>query len=86
MRQRVTFIHKPGSAVNPGSLRISDTSLKGPNVEAAREDRITLALDELPSELHTILDCPGGTFLGAGVKTVVLFFDKGAPTKKVWYY
>jgi hypothetical protein len=29
--------------------------------------------------LHTILDCPGGTFLGAGVKTVVLFFEKGAP-------
>ncbi|MCT7969703.1 type I restriction-modification system subunit M [Laspinema sp. D1] len=27
--------------------------------------------------LHTILDCPGGTFIGAGVKTVVLFFDKG---------
>jgi len=36
--------------------------------------------------LHTILDCPGGTFLGAGVKTVVLFFNKGAPTRKVWYY
>jgi len=36
--------------------------------------------------LHTILDMPGGTFLGAGVKTVVLFFDKGAPTRKVWYY
>lgn len=36
--------------------------------------------------LHTILDCPGGTFLGAGVKTVVLFFEKGAPTRKVWYY
>ena len=36
--------------------------------------------------LHTILDCPGGTFQGAGVKTVVLFFDKGAPTRKVWYY
>ncbi|MBC7979800.1 MAG: N-6 DNA methylase, partial [Armatimonadetes bacterium] len=32
------------------------------------------------------LDCPGGTFIGAGVKTVVLFFDKGAPTRKVWYY
>ena len=27
--------------------------------------------------LHTILDCPGGTFIGAGVKTVVLFFNKG---------
>jgi len=36
--------------------------------------------------LHTILDCPGGTFQGAGVKTVVLFFDKGAPTRKIWYY
>lgn len=29
---------------------------------------------------------PGGTFTGAGVKTVVLFFEKGLPTKKVWYY
>ncbi len=36
--------------------------------------------------LHTILDCPGGTFIGAGVKTVVLFFEKGAPTRKVWFY
>ncbi len=36
--------------------------------------------------LHTILDCPGGTFQGAGVKTVVLFFEKGAPTRKTWYY
>jgi type I restriction enzyme M protein len=36
--------------------------------------------------LHTILDLPGGTFTGAGVKTIVLFFEKGKPTKKVWYY
>ncbi len=36
--------------------------------------------------LHTVLDLPGGTFTGAGVKTVVLFFDKGKPTKKVWFY
>ena len=36
--------------------------------------------------LHTILDCPSGTFTGAGVKTVVLFFKKGAPTRKIWYY
>ena len=36
--------------------------------------------------LHTILDCPSGTFIGAGVKTVVLFFNKGEPTRKVWYY
>ena len=36
--------------------------------------------------LHTILDMPQGTFLGAGVKTVVLFFDKGVSTKNIWYY
>lgn len=36
--------------------------------------------------LHTILDLPGGTFTGAGVKTVILFFDKGTATKKIWYY
>lgn len=38
------------------------------------------------SSLHTVLDCPQGTFLGAGVKTVVLFFEKGSPTRKIWYY
>ena len=36
--------------------------------------------------LHTILDCPAKTFLGAGVKTIVLFFTKGEPTQKIWYY
>jgi type I restriction enzyme M protein len=36
--------------------------------------------------LHTILDCPGGTFIGAGVKTVVLVFQKGTKTRKIWYY
>ncbi len=37
-------------------------------------------------KLHTVLDLPAGTFTGAGVKTVVLFFTKGEPTKKIWYY
>ena len=36
--------------------------------------------------LHSILDCPGGTFIGAGVKTVVLFFERGRSTKDIWYY
>lgn len=36
--------------------------------------------------LHTVLDCPAKTFLGAGVKTVVLFFTKGEPTQNIWYY
>lgn len=36
--------------------------------------------------LHTVLGCPAKTFLGAGVKTVVLFFTKGEATQKIWYY
>ncbi|PKI01919.1 N-6 DNA methylase [Glaciecola sp. 33A] len=36
--------------------------------------------------LHTVLDCPGGTFIGAGVKTVVLFFTKGEATQSTWFY
>jgi len=35
--------------------------------------------------LHTVLDLPSGVFQ-AGVKTVVLFFKKGEPTRKVWFY
>ena len=41
-------------------------------------------LDEC--NLHTVLDLPSGVFSGAGVKTVVLFFEKGKPTEKIWYY
>lgn len=36
--------------------------------------------------LHAVLDLPGGVFAGAGVKTVVLFFKKGTPTGKIWFY
>ena len=36
--------------------------------------------------LFAVLDLPGGVFIGAGVKTVVLFFEKGKPTETVWYY
>jgi type I restriction enzyme M protein len=59
------------------------------NTFLSNTDNASVALRKLLLEscnLHTILDCPGGTFLGAGVKTVVLFFEKGAPTRKVWYY
>lgn len=39
--------------------------------------------------LHAVLDLPAGVFKAnssAGVKTVVLFFKKGQPTKDIWYY
>ncbi len=59
------------------------------NTFLSNTDNASTSLRKLLLEscnLHTVLDCPGGTFLGAGVKTVVLFFYKGAPTRQVWYY
>ena len=59
------------------------------NTFLSNTDNASVSLRKLLLEscnLHTVLDCPGGTFQGAGVKTVVLFFDKGTPTRKVWYY
>src|SRR6056297_2311508 len=59
------------------------------NTFLSNTDNASISLRKLLLEscnLHTILDMPGGTFLGAGVKTVVLFFQKGEPTKEIWYY
>jgi len=59
------------------------------NTFLSNTDNASVSLRKLLLEncnLHTILDCPGGTFQGAGVKTVVLFFEKGSPTRKTWYY
>lgn len=59
------------------------------NTFLSNTDNASVSLRKLLLEncnLHTVLDMPGGTFQGAGVKTVVLFFEKGKPTKKVWFY
>ncbi len=59
------------------------------NTFLSNTDNASVSLRKLLLEncnLHTVLDLPGGTFTGAGVKTVVLFFEKGAPTRKVWFY
>ncbi|KAJ0366733.1 hypothetical protein COL154_003613 [Colletotrichum chrysophilum] len=55
MRQRITFIHKPGNGVPFEALEVSDAGVKGPEIEAVREDRVTLALEELPAELSQLL-------------------------------
>lgn len=36
--------------------------------------------------LHTILRLPTGIFYAQGVKANVLFFQKGSPTKEIWFY
>lgn len=59
------------------------------NTFLSNTDNASVSLRKLLLEscnLHTVLDCPSGTFQGAGVKTVVLFFEKGCPTRRVWFY
>jgi type I restriction enzyme M protein len=59
------------------------------NTFLSNTDNASVSLRKLLLEscnLYTVLDLPGGVFAGAGVKTVVLFFEKGSGTKKIWYY
>ncbi|MCJ7553557.1 MAG: type I restriction-modification system subunit M [Ignavibacteriaceae bacterium] len=59
------------------------------NTFLSNTDNASTSLRKLLLEncnLHSVLDLPGGVFAGAGVKTVVLFFEKGSATKNVWYY
>lgn len=59
------------------------------NTFLSNTDNATIAIRKSLLEncnLHTVLDLPGGTFTGAGVKTVVLFFEKGKPTRNIWFY
>lgn len=58
------------------------------NTFLSNTDNASISLRKLILDncnLHTILDLPRGVF-SAGQQTVVLFFEKGRPTKKVWYY
>jgi hypothetical protein len=56
MRQRITFIHKPQDALPPTSIAVASASLAVPSLKAAREDRITFGLDELPEEVRLVLE------------------------------
>lgn len=68
---------KPGGRA---AVVIKNTVLSNGDATALRKELLTTC------NLHTVLDCPQGTFQGAGVKTVVLFFEKGAPTRDIWFY
>jgi len=59
------------------------------NTFLSNTDNASLALRKQLLEecmLTAVLDLPSGTFIGTGVKTVVLFFEKGRPTDSTWYY
>ncbi|CAK7220353.1 protease B nonderepressible form [Sporothrix bragantina] len=54
MRVRTTFFHRPESPVDPAQLRVGAT-LTGPTIDAAREDRVTISLDDVPATLARVL-------------------------------
>lgn len=55
MRERITFVQKLGDSLESSALRVGGGAISGPDVHAVREDRLTIALHELPSELRTLL-------------------------------
>jgi hypothetical protein len=55
MRERISYVQKLGDSLEPSALKVGDGVIKGPEVHAVREDRLTIALDELPSELRTLV-------------------------------
>jgi len=59
---------------------IKNTFLSNDDAALLRKELLTTC------NLELILDLPANTFPGAGVKTVVLFFKKGSPTKEIQYY
>ena len=69
--QHIVRILKPGGRAG---VVIKNTFLS--NADAASKDLRRELLESC--NLHTVLDCPGGTFQGAGVKTVVLFFKRAS--------
>jgi type I restriction enzyme M protein len=63
------------------AIVLPDGSITGEGVKARiREKLLTDA------NLHTIIRLPQSTFFPATVSTNLLFFEKGSPTKEIWYY
>lgn len=55
MKRRITLIHRPDDGVDPASVRVEGDSVSGPEIQAAREERLTFRLDELPGDVVDLL-------------------------------
>jgi hypothetical protein len=55
MRRRATYITHPSRAVHPKDIQIDGNQLLLGAIKAAREERLTLGLNELPKEVAEIL-------------------------------
>ena len=65
-----------------GAIVLPDGTLFGEGVKTRIKERL---LDEC--NLHTIVRLPNGVFNPyTGIKTNLLFFTKGSPTKDIWFY
>lgn len=65
-----------------GAIVLPDGTLFGEGVKTRIKEKL---LEEC--DLHTIVRLPNGVFNPyTGIKTNLLFFTKGKPTKEIWYY
>ncbi|CEL09892.1 Putative Protein pbn1 [Aspergillus calidoustus] len=55
MRRRITYIQPPHAPFHPSQTTLSPNTLTISNLDAAREERITLGFDELSGELWQVL-------------------------------
>lgn len=63
------------------AIVLPDGSITGDGVKARIREKLLTECN-----LHTIVRMPQSTFFPATVSTNLLFFEKGSPTKEIWYY
>ena len=63
------------------AIVLPDGSITGEGVKARIRQKLLTDCN-----LHTIVRLPQSTFFPATVSTNLLFFEKGQPTKEIWYY
>lgn len=63
------------------AIVLPDGSITGDGVKARIREKLLTECN-----LHTIVRLPQSTFFPATVSTNLLFFEKGTPTKEIWYY
>ncbi len=76
--QHIMSIVKTGGRV---AVVLPDNVLTDGNAAAKVREKLLTDFN-----LHTILRLPTGIFYAGGVKTNVLFFEKGSKTKDIWVY
>jgi len=63
------------------AIVLPDGSITGDGIKARIREKLLK-----DANLHTIVKLPKSTFFPATVDTNLLFFEKGSPTKEIWYY